>query len=252
MTKLGTYTWLQKIRPIRLIELGNRKDISPVDEKLLLVLALYQQGFGAKEISKRLFGNSTKNVITVLRRCKEFGAFESGRKSPVWLGLTQAKQCIDATYAKQMRLAYLADNREWMKGVRRYEDCVNNEPKWKIHSRRMFKDPNQRLRFYLRKRLRHAAKGGKRYSLPIAEIIGCSPAELRAKLETKFLPWMNWENYGKAWHIDHEIPCRAFNLLDPEQAKKCFHHTNLKPMEAGENIRKGDLMPDGTRARDAA
>lgn len=60
---------------------------------------------------------------------------------------------------------------------------------------------------------------------------------------------MNWGNHGlEGWHIDHIIPCNAFDLSDESQQKKCFHFSNLQPLWAFENLSKGDrinLFPQG-------
>lgn len=69
-------------------------------------------------------------------------------------------------------------------------------------------------------------------------MIGCSIAELRAHLESKFQAGMTWANYGE-WHIDHERPVASFDLRDPEQQRQCFHFTNLQPLWADENNKKG-------------
>jgi hypothetical protein len=51
---------------------------------------------------------------------------------------------------------------------------------------------------------------------------------------------MTWENYGrKGWHIDHKKPISCFDLNDQEQLKEACHYTNLQPMWAIENIKKG-------------
>jgi HNH endonuclease. len=51
---------------------------------------------------------------------------------------------------------------------------------------------------------------------------------------------MSWDNYGRdGWHIDHIRPCASFDLTDPEQQRQCFHYTNLQPLWAADNIRKG-------------
>tara|TARA_Y100000389_G_C17226930_1_gene396151 strand:- start:544 stop:708 length:165 start_codon:yes stop_codon:yes gene_type:complete len=52
---------------------------------------------------------------------------------------------------------------------------------------------------------------------------------------------MSWKNHGlNGWHIDHIKPVSKYNLLDPEEQKKCFHYTNLQPLWALENIRKSN------------
>lgn len=76
--------------------------------------------------------------------------------------------------------------------------------------------------------------------------VGCSLEELRKHLETKFLQNISWDNYGEtveknkvdAWHIDHMIPCTAFNLNNELEARACFHYTNLQPLWATDNIQK--------------
>jgi hypothetical protein len=50
---------------------------------------------------------------------------------------------------------------------------------------------------------------------------------------------MTKENHGK-WHIDHIKPCISFNLTDPVNNKwLCFHYTNLQPLWAEDNLKKG-------------
>ena len=70
------------------------------------------------------------------------------------------------------------------------------------------------------------------------ELIGCSIEYLIKHIESQFESWMSWDNYGK-WHIDHILPCAIFDLSDEKDQKACFHYTNLRPLEASQNIRKG-------------
>ncbi len=69
-------------------------------------------------------------------------------------------------------------------------------------------------------------------------LIGCTIPELRVHLESLFQSGMSWENYGQ-WHVDHRKPCASFDLSDPEQQKICFHWSNLQPLWAIDNLRKG-------------
>lgn len=71
-------------------------------------------------------------------------------------------------------------------------------------------------------------------------LIGCSISELKLHLEKQWKPGMTWENYGiRGWHIDHVRPCSSFDLSDKTQRHKCFHFSNLQPLWARENLKKG-------------
>lgn len=69
-------------------------------------------------------------------------------------------------------------------------------------------------------------------------ILGCTIDELKLYLETKFEPWMNWENRGNCngipteinmcWDIDHIIPLDT--AITENDIIKLNHHTNLQPM----------------------
>jgi hypothetical protein len=73
------------------------------------------------------------------------------------------------------------------------------------------------------------------------ELLGCSVEELRKHLESQFKPRMSWDNHSlKGWHIDHIKPCASFDLSKPEEQLKCFHYTNLQPLWAKENLKKGN------------
>ena len=85
---------------------------------------------------------------------------------------------------------------------------------------------------------------GQERAAAAAELLGCSIEQFRAHIEAKFTSRMSWKNYGSAWHIDHIIPCSAFDLRDPKQQRQCFHYTNLRPLWARANIRKGTSVPD--------
>ena len=75
------------------------------------------------------------------------------------------------------------------------------------------------------------------------ELIGCSVSKLMKHLEGKFQDGMTWETRGvHGWHVDHIIPCKVFDLTDPEQQKQCFHYTNLQPLWAEDNLKKGDKV----------
>jgi hypothetical protein len=69
-------------------------------------------------------------------------------------------------------------------------------------------------------------------------LVGVNKENLWKHLESTFKPGMNRKNYGR-WHIDHIIPCAAFDLTDQKQQSKCFHYSNLQALWAKENLYKG-------------
>ena len=97
--------------------------------------------------------------------------------------------------------------------------------------------PQNRIAMICRVRIREALKGKKKL-LNTEILLGCSFNNFKKYLESKFLPNMSWNNYGQ-WHIDHKLPCSSFNLSDLKKQKECFHYTNLQPLWAKDNLKKG-------------
>jgi len=76
------------------------------------------------------------------------------------------------------------------------------------------------------------------------EIVGCKPDELKIYLEQKFIDDMSWDNQGK-WHIDHIIPLSSAS--NEEELYKLCHFTNLQPLWAEDNIKKGNKLIYGEK-----
>ncbi len=134
-------------------------------------------------------------------------------------------------YQKQKNVI-LIRNRKWRR---------KNRNKLRIYERKLLKENVQRkLSQRLRSRIRNILHGVCKKSKPTMDLIGCSANFLIKYLEIQFQPGMTWKNYGQfGWHIDHIIPCSAFDLTDFKQQEKCFHYTNLQPLWAIDNLSKG-------------
>jgi hypothetical protein len=81
-------------------------------------------------------------------------------------------------------------------------------------------------------------------TLRTKELFGKSMPETMKYIESLLQPGMKWINhtfYG--WHVDHIVPCAAFDLKDINQQKACFHYTNLQPIWYVENLDKRDYLP---------
>lgn len=68
------------------------------------------------------------------------------------------------------------------------------------------------------------------------ELLGCSYETLLHHLESQFRDGMSWGNRNH-WHIDHITPLASART--EEELTKLFHYTNLQPLWARDNLKKG-------------
>lgn len=100
-------------------------------------------------------------------------------------------------------------------------------------------DTDFRIMFNLRNRIHAAFRAvSARKRSRTLYMLGCSIQQLKAYMQTLWLPGMSWDNYGE-WHIDHKIPCAAFDLSISTHQNICFHWSNLQPLWARDNYSKG-------------
>ena len=151
---------------------------------------------------------------------------------------------LSAEETKAYHRAYYERNREKLleRSNQYYKDNADSVKarNYKYYKMKMETDPTYKLTQYMRSRVRNAINknsGTKRDRT--FELVGCSAEQLKLKLESQFTEGMTWENYGE-WHVDHIRPCNSFNLSLDKDQKACFHHTNLQPLWAADNIRKSD------------
>lgn len=74
------------------------------------------------------------------------------------------------------------------------------------------------------------------------KLLGASWPIILNHLETQFRSGMTWDTYGK-WEIDHIIPLASAKTI--EELERLIHYTNLQPLWAEENRRKGATLPQG-------
>ena len=116
------------------------------------------------------------------------------------------------------------------------QKCIKNAVKYE--RMKLDTDSTYKLIHNMRRRLRKAVKGyGDKYDTTM-NLVGCNSIKLREYIEAKFTEGMTWENQD-SWHIDHIQPCCSFDLTIEEEQKKCFHFTNLQPLWAIDNLKKG-------------
>ena len=111
-------------------------------------------------------------------------------------------------------------------------------------------DPLFRLVCRLRSSL---SKNLKRFNINkkdrTSDILGCSFEEFKNYLESKFEPWMTWENRGLyngepnyGWDIDHIIPLSSGK--SEEEILRLSNFINLQPLcsKINRDIKKGKIL----------
>jgi hypothetical protein len=97
-------------------------------------------------------------------------------------------------------------------------------------------DPLFKLKIAIKNNIYHSLKRkGFKKNSRTHEILGCLIDEFKQHLESKFEPWMTWDNYGKydgtegyGWDIDHIIPTSS--ATTEEELVKLNHFSNLQPL----------------------
>jgi hypothetical protein len=74
-------------------------------------------------------------------------------------------------------------------------------------------------------------------------MLGYPVADLMRHLERQFLKGMNWCAFSRGQiHIDHIMPLASFDLSDESEWQAAWRLTNLRPLWASDNIRKGSKV----------
>jgi hypothetical protein len=180
-------------------------------------------------------------------RCRDCSKIEHAkqrekRKDKIKARAQENKEAI-AAYQKQ----YRQKNKERLAAFykeryeKRKQDIVSFRKMKNEAAARYRSDPKIRIKDCLMSRL-HAvfSQSRIRKRSRLSELLGCSWEELKSHIEKQFERGMTWENRGRqGWHIDHIIPCSAFDHSNEDHIRQCWHYTNLRPMWAKDNLKKG-------------
>jgi len=162
----------------------------------------------------------------------------------------RCKQCTNI-YAKEYRIEnketikekqekwYSTVGKEWKKTYEKENRDKINE----VCRNRYKTDKNYRMKKILRSRFKSTVSKKKIYK-SVINYVGIDLDLLIKWIEFQFDSNMNWQNQGKYWDIDHVIPCKEFDLTNEDEIKKCFHWTNMRPMERIANYIKNDKVID--------
>lgn len=198
-----------------------------------------------KTISQFSKGNDINNLTYWCKNCqKEYRSKHKkiiNRRSKRYYQEHKEIKKYQQKRKERMKKYYQKHKIKIKKHNRIYRKLHKKENNFRSKIRRE-KDINFKLGGNLRNRIIKVLRDINK-SKSTLRLIGCSIEELKKHLKKKFTKGMTFENYGK-WHIDHIKPCAKFNLSKVSEQLKCFHYTNLQPLWAKDNLRKGINEPN--------
>ena len=206
----------------------------PVRKKLNLDLDLSKESYCHKCEKILKISEFNKNTTNRCRKCAQKVEAVCRRKRGQQIALNyninlnEERRCSKCRKVKHIK--------EYYKGVIDCKPCRE-----KIIKERKKTDIQFRVATKLRNNLSGAlSRRNNSKTSSTFDLLGCTINEFINYMEDLFAPGMTWDNHGLySWHIDHIKPCAAFNLTRKEEQKQCFHYTNLQPLWAKDNRRKG-------------
>ena len=159
--------------------------------------------------------------MKVCSKCKENKALEA-------YGNLKRGKDGKCSYCKQCAKN---DLKKW---VSKNKDKINERAN-KYRSKMYCSDSGMfKFRSLIRNQVRRYVlnKKGKRTE----DILGETFDNVRLHIEKQFIDGMSWDNHGE-WHIDHIVPLSSGK--NREEYIKLNHYTNLQPLWAEDNLKKG-------------
>lgn len=184
---------------------------------------------------KEMYDDETMITCCGCNEEKSYTSFNINSSNKSYLD-SKCKSCkseFNKSYRKNNNVKLNKLSREYSKNNR---DGIN-----KTRKKRIKDDPQFRMRINISNRLRKIFKSkGAVKKCPVKDALGCSYNELMLHIKSLFQDGMSWENYGvHGWHLDHIKPLSSFDLTVLDEYKQANHYTNLQPLWAEDNLRKG-------------
>lgn len=161
------------------------------------------------------------------------------------------ENCDNKILSERSKIHY-ENNPEYYKDKNERNKSLNNISR----AKRIEANPSLKLRHSISSAIREALKkeDGSKNGSSVFDYLPYTFEELKAHFKSKFIgkkSWMNWENYGayrlggeNKWQIDHIIPQSVlpYDSMEHPNFQKCWALDNLQPLDAVENIQKGNKI----------
>lgn len=207
------------------------------------------------QLAKRKLQKEERKTDTSTRVCKTCKVEQPIQQFEV--RRANCKECVKQAkqpYLKSTRVHRTEVTRKYRENHPEYvkKDLENTKEYNRIHRKeinakenhRKKIDPAFKLTKHLRSSLLSALKGTRKHKSAL-KILGCDIDFLKKWFEHQFDANMSWENHGKYWHIDHITPIASCNMSNLEEIERCFHWSNMHPLEKTENMKKSNkIIPE--------
>ena len=170
-------------------------------------------------------------------KCEVFRSFGEFAKDTM-----QCKSC-KKIYDKRYYVAN-ADKRKLQRKKYYEENGVEENAKHTKYMRtKRQTDEAFKLSLNLRRRLHHALNGTQK-SASTMELTGMESSQDILKYLYEKRPRFEGVPLSEL-HVDHIMPCAAFDMRNVDHQRVCFHYTNLQLLTPAENLSKRDSVPPG-------
>jgi len=189
-----------------------------------------------KEHKKEVSEYNKKYTKSHRRRIKEYNRnYNKTHK--------EEKKIYKQLYRETHKTEIKEYNRKWINNNKEYKKIYENKNREKLNKQRnkaRAKKYKENCLFRLSMKIRSAIrktfkKNGFQKKSKTEQILGCSFSEFKLYIESKFEPWMNWNNYGKyngkinfGWDFDHIIPINSAKTEN--DIIHLNYHTNIQPL----------------------
>jgi len=209
----------------------------------------YKDPEKAKEYKKKWYEENKERVREQHKKWKEENKERVREQNKKWKEKNREKH---REYNKNWNEENKEKKREATKKWKRENREKVNEYRRKHRREKYYTDPCYKLRQLTSKMVWQSLKEGKGGESMLPHVDWNSYKELEEHLESQFEDWMTWDNHGvwhpteKRWHIDHIKPqsvlLEGVTSMDDPKFRECWALENLRPLEARENIIKGNKI----------
>jgi hypothetical protein len=203
------------------------------------------------ELSEKITPVDNLKICATCKIEKLISNFSS--KSDTTDGLMKrCKLCVSKHYKNNKEAVFLKQKLYYEENKKAIGDYKNKWVKKRRDEDSFFKLKNN-ISPLIRGSFKHSCEGTYKKGKKTESILGCTMEEFKQHIESQFLNWMNWDNYGNtcgtelkyncSWDLDHIVPISYAKT--EEEIYILNHWSNFQPLcsKINRDIKKAVLHP---------